>query len=230
MPNSDKQRMLISRSEAIALGKKYYFTGRPCKRGHLSERHVATRKCLECANAASLSYYYRNQKERQSKSREWRRKNPTKASDNSRQWYQKNIDANREKAKAYHILNKSRRNAYSRFWYDANKERSNATASEWWKNNPDKSAALWSKRRARLLNADGVYTDDDIRKIRLAQKDRCAYCKNRLGGRGSRDHIIPLSKGGSNWPQNIQLLCKPCNSKKHNRDPIEYAASLGLLI
>jgi len=37
------------RDNAIAFGKHTYFTGKTCKRGHVSERFVATHTCVECS-------------------------------------------------------------------------------------------------------------------------------------------------------------------------------------
>jgi hypothetical protein len=37
-----------TRAEALALGVKRYFTGEPCKRGHVDFRLVSTRGCNEC--------------------------------------------------------------------------------------------------------------------------------------------------------------------------------------
>jgi hypothetical protein len=45
-------------------------------------------------------------------------------------------------------------------------------------------------------------------------KGRCRACDSEQ--ELEYDHIIPFSKGGSNTPRNIQLLCGPCNRKKSN--------------
>ena len=39
---------IISRAKAKAAGLKRYFTGKPCKRGHLAQRYVSVGECLEC--------------------------------------------------------------------------------------------------------------------------------------------------------------------------------------
>ena len=39
---------IIKRFEAVALGLKHYFTGKPCKHGHVERRRVNDRNCAEC--------------------------------------------------------------------------------------------------------------------------------------------------------------------------------------
>lgn len=47
------------------------------------------------------------------------------------------------------------------------------------------------------------------------QTAKCAECgsKNNL----TVDHVIPVSRGGTNHPANLQILCEKCNGRKSNR-------------
>lgn len=57
---------------------------------------------------------------------------------------------------------------------------------------------------------------DDL-KMSVWRRDdgRCARCGSRE--KLEYDHIIPVSKGGSNTLRNIELLCEACNRAKSNR-------------
>lgn len=49
-------------------------------------------------------------------------------------------------------------------------------------------------------------------------KGRCAYCEERLRYEtATLDHIIPLSKGGTNSIFNRALACMPCNRDKGDK-------------
>ncbi len=54
---------------------------------------------------------------------------------------------------------------------------------------------------------------DDV-KMHVWQRDkgRCVRCASQE--KLEYDHIIPVSKGGSNTARNLQLLCEPCNRAK----------------
>lgn len=141
-----------------------------------------------------------------------------------------NAEAIRSRENEKHAANREARRAQDQVNRDRNRERHKAVKRYWAKRNLDKVALKARLRRARHAGAAGKYTADDLTKIRRLQNDRCAYCRIELAGAGYVDHIVALTKGGSNWPTNLQLVCRPCNSSKGDRDPIEFARRLGRLL
>jgi 5-methylcytosine-specific restriction endonuclease McrA len=167
-----------NRGDALAIGASHYFTGIPCKHGHIAPRRVVSNgSCAACrknkpesAKRAVLRY---------------------RASDKGKATLKAYRDS--EKYKTLRILYQNR-------------------------------------RRARKIEAEGCHTVADMKRLRIKQGNRCAYCRVHLGRGSHLDHIVSLSKGGSNWPRNLQWLCLSCNSRKHARDPIEFARAAGMLI
>lgn len=51
---------IISRKDAKSLGLTYYFTGKPCKRGHVSRRRAVKADCLECIRVSDRERYASN--------------------------------------------------------------------------------------------------------------------------------------------------------------------------
>lgn len=47
---------LITRREAKLLGHKSYFTGKPCKKGHISKRRLCSGSCCECTRLTTKAW------------------------------------------------------------------------------------------------------------------------------------------------------------------------------
>lgn len=63
----------------------------------------------------------------------------------------------------------------------------------------------------------------DKRRIYDQQNGLCAYCgQHRNIKYMTIDHIIPLSKGGTESLDNLQCTCKMCNRLKDNMLPHEF--------
>lgn len=62
---NDNLPQIISRAQAKELGLKRYFTGKPCKRGHISLRRATSGQCIECMKFLGKEWQ-KNNKEKDS--------------------------------------------------------------------------------------------------------------------------------------------------------------------
>lgn len=86
------------------------------------------------------------------------------------------------------------------------------------------------KNYGRRKGAIGSHDLSDIQDILRLQGFKCAYCSAVIKKKYHMDHIIPVSRGGSNMRSNLQATCASCNLSKHANDPIVFARKKGFLI
>ena len=80
-------------------------------------------------------------------------------------------------------------------------------------------ARVFQARKNREKNAPGHATKEQVRWRIEMTGGMCYLCGDVAT---AIDHVIPLSRGGSNWPANMRPVCKRCNSKKRHRTYKEY--------
>lgn len=135
---------------------------------------------------------------------------------------------------AWERANSDKKNRSNREWSLANPEKRAEFTHKWSVENPGKKASNARNRRAKIILSGGTHDYSDIIEMLSRQRGLCASCENKLFKSGAKkyhvDHIMPLSKGGSNDKYNLQCLCPPCNLKKHAKDPIAWANENGRLL
>ena len=64
------------------------------------------------------------------------------------------------------------------------------------------------------------------------REGRCCYCKTKFDNnihKPNVEHIIPVAKGGTNDPINLDVACARCNHRKNDRDLADFLAEWGLI-
>lgn len=123
----------------------HYFTGRPCKHGHVVKRYANSGECTECGRIKC----------------------------NRAAWYQQseaNAEKVRARARAWHAANPEQSKLNSAITYLRNKDRAKAQAKAWRRANPRKNCAGVMMRYARKMSRLPAWADK--RAIRRFYKDR----------------------------------------------------------
>lgn len=219
----------ISRAQAKEDGKKQYFTGYPCKYGHVAARFVNKNTCVECSRlrckfkGKGIAYAEAYEKHVDqivaSSSLKCRKRSEAKAAGETHYFTGKpcvNGHIEKRTTSDGHCI-KCHRDIASR-QYHSDPKRHIARQIETVKKNPEIYRAIRATRRARIKGAEGKFTKKDIINIFNFQNGKCCNCYA-VFGKYEIDHIMPLFLGGSNWPDNLQLLCEKCNRSKGSMHP-----------
>jgi hypothetical protein len=124
-----------------------------------------------------------------------------------------------EEAPILFLAYKEEQNRQRREWRANNRERyrkghREGAKKRYWRDietSRHKDCLYQHKRR----HAVGWHSLEEWRGVCERQGHRCAMCHKEC--KLERDHIISVTKGGSNYISNIQGLCRSCNARKGNR-------------
>jgi len=180
-----------TRAEAKTSGAKYYFTGKPCARGH-----VALRKtkgcCVECMKE------------------DW-------AIDNAKRSEKPKSEASKAAGKRYYERNKDLVKARSAARPAEEKRRHKYAYHE---KNPEYRKAQTSLRRRRHKDATPPWVTADQKKLMRSLYIEAQRMTKITGERYVVDHIVPLINSevcGLHVPWNLRVITQEENLKKSNK-------------
>lgn len=100
------------------------------------------------------------------------------------------------------------------------RERHPGALRQWHAKNPGKNSHYVHQRRMRKIGNGGTHSFEEWMALMEKNGHKCAYCG--AAKKLTRDHKIPLSRGGRDDIENIAPACKSCNSSKGARTVEEW--------
>ena len=184
---------------------------------------------------SSLKWAKKNKENKKISDYAWRVKNPDKVKEIQKRYRGKNKENTRTYNKEYYAKNKEREKKRASDYFQKNKKQYSEKLKERRHKNGisqkytsgishtkeyKKAKRIEYKTRfkeAGRLTAETVKIiyEDNIKRFGTLT---CYLCLKPIAiGKDTLDHIIPLSKGGTNEYNNLSISCRSCNSKKGNK-------------
>jgi 5-methylcytosine-specific restriction endonuclease McrA len=175
--------------------------------------------------------------------REYRSTHKEEFSERDKVYNINNSEKIKSQRKKYRELNSDEIKKNKKYFYESNKDKilekqlQYRKTDEYIKRNIEyrkseigKILSLNSKHKRRSIEKKGGVTSREFMSIKKEAKN-CYWCNISLKGKDTHiDHYTPLSKGGTHEVSNLVTSCSNCNLKKHAKDPIIFANSIGKLL
>ena len=129
-------------------------------------------------------------------------------------------------AAAHYVAHHEEKAAYGAAYYAAHREETNIRGRTYYAAHPELFIAYSRNRRARESGADGTHDAEDVKAQYDRQKGKCFYCHKKVGDKYHVDHVVPLTLGGSNGPENLVVSCPKCNKTKGAKHPMDFCGIL----
>lgn len=189
-----------NRADAKRTGAKYYFTGEPCKHGHVALRKTKG-NCVDCVKQESKNTYPKRKEyyEAYAKSEAGKKA--------KREWYERNKEWVIEKALSRPEEDKQK---YRKTWADNNKEVLRTHCNV--------------RRRRYREQSPKWLTKEHKKQMRMFHEQAIAL-KKATGTQYAVDHIYPLTStviSGLHVPWNMQVMTQLDNITKFNKLPPDW--------
>lgn len=192
---------VISRADARAAGLAHYFTGKPCKNGHVGQRWVSTKNCIACAkdwhaeyrvekadviSVKEREYREANAERRAARKAAWYRETREERLAVTKAWHERDRDAILERRRQRHAENREAEVAKITAWRQANR----SYFAQWRRENRVSRNAEGARWRAVKKLATPAWADPDEILEFYREADRLS---KETGYEWHVDHIVPLN-------------------------------------
>jgi 5-methylcytosine-specific restriction endonuclease McrA len=168
----------------------------------------------------NAKYRFNNKEKISKQAKKYRLKNKRKIAEQRAEHYKRNKKRLLQKQTLYYENNREDRLKFQENYRKNNREEINAKRKIYDQTAQGKAlyAKKHHKRRHLEKQSEASLTDGQWSAILGLQQYQCACCGeffDRVDP--TRDHIIPVTKGGGLTFLNTQALCRSCNSRKNNK-------------
>jgi len=187
-------------AEAKSLGLIKYYTGKPCKKGHIAERYTKSGTCVECLKESCVNRI----NEFKTYQKTWYQENSTKIKEKS------SIRYSFVKSLEEEVLNRKN-------WMANNAEKMREYRKSYRISNPAIVANATQRRNAKKKKASVLWANESkiLDMYKLAEN-----LSKKTGIKHHVDHMIPLQSNfvcGLHCEANLQVIPALENIKKSNK-------------